>query len=92
MNELKIILNPLLHGVALDQHLKKLPEFYEYTYLITMGMFYGTIGLYCICQLLKTGLLLLYMFIRGWMFKSCFWNSLDLKFSTSNANLLLNFN
>ena len=30
-----------------------------------MGMFCGIIGLYWICQLLETEILLLYMFVRG---------------------------
>ena len=55
-------------------------------------MFCGTIGIYCICQLLKTGILLLYMFIRGLILNHTFEIRWILKFSTSNTNLLLNFN
>ena len=57
-----------------------------------MGMFCGTIGLYCICQLLKTDILFLYMFIRGLILNQISEIRLILKFSTSNTNLLLNSN
>ena len=57
-----------------------------------MVMFCVTIGLYCICQLLKTGILLLYMFIRGLIvnhISEILWLS---KFNTSNTKLLFNSN
>ena len=85
------MLSPLLHSVALEQHLKKL-KFNEYTYLITMRMFCGTIGLYYIFQLLKTGNLLLYVFFRGLILNhisEIYW---ILEFGISNTNLLLNSN
>ena len=84
----------MLHSVAPEQHLKN-SEFNEYTYLITMGRSTkspvdSTIVLYCICQLLKTGHLLLFVFIRG-LILNCiseiYW---ILKLGTSNTNLLLN--
>ena len=55
-------------------------------------MFCGTTGLYCICQLLKTRNLLLYVFIRGLVLNHIFEIYWILKFGTSNTNLLLNFN
>ena len=84
--------NPLLHSVASEQHLKKLSEFNECTYLLTMGIFSGTIGLYCIYQLLITGVLLLYVFIRGLILKDISEICWKLKSGTYNTNLLLNSN
>ena len=55
-----------------------------------MGMFCGTAGLYCICQRVKTGILLLHMFIRGLILNHVSETRWILKFSTSNTNLFLN--
>ena len=55
-------------------------------------MFCGTIGLCCICQLLKTEILLSYMFIRGLILNHVSEIRWILKFGTSNTNLLLNSN
>ena len=52
-----------------------------------MGMFCVIIGLYCISQLIKTRILLLYMFIRSLLLNpisEIHWIS---KISTSNTNL-----
>ena len=57
-----------------------------------MEIFNGIIGLFCICQLLKTGVLLLYMFIRGLILNHISEIRRILKFSTFNTNLLLNSN
>ena len=57
-----------------------------------MRMFCGIFGLYCICQLLKTVVLLLYMFIRDLNLSHISEIRWMLKFGTCNANLLLNFN
>ena len=60
--------------------------------LIAVRMFCITIGLYCICQLLKMGVLFLYMFIRSLILNhisEIHWIS---KFSTSNTKLLFNSN
>ena len=57
-----------------------------------MGMFCDTIGLCCICQLLKTEILLSYMFIRGLILNQVSEIRWILKFGTSNTNLLLNSN
>ena len=56
-----------------------------------MRMFYGIIGLYCTCQLLKTGTLLLYIFIRCLISNDISEIRWILKLSTFNTNLLLNF-
>ena len=82
----------MLHGVVSEQHFKKLPEYNEYAYLITMRMSCGTIDLYCIYQLLKTGILLQYMFIRGLILNHTSEIRWILKLSLSNTNLLLNSN
>ena len=55
-------------------------------------MFCDTTGLYCICQLLKAEILLLYMFIRGLILDQIYEMRWILKFSTSNINLLLSSN
>ena len=60
--------------------------------LIAVGMFCSTIGLYCICQLLRMGVLLLYMFIRGLILNHISEIHWILKFSTSNTKLLFNSN
>ena len=52
-------------------------------------MFCGHIVQYCICQLLRTGILLLYMFIRGIIFNHISKIRWILKLNTSNTNLLL---
>ena len=52
-------------------------------------MFCGTVCLYCICQLLKTGILLLHMFVRSLILNRISEIRCGLKFSTDNANLLL---
>ena len=61
-------------------------------HLITMRVFYGSIGFYCICQSLNTGILLLYMSIGGLVLNYTSEICWILKFGTSNTNLLLNFN
>ena len=55
-------------------------------------MFCGTIGLYCICQLLKTGILLLYIFIRGLILHYISEINWILKHISSNTNLFFNSN
>ena len=57
-----------------------------------MGMFLGTNGLYCICQLLKTGILLLHMFTRNLLLNHISETCWILKLSISNTKLLLNYN
>ena len=57
--------------------------------LIAVEMFCITIGLYCICQLLKIGVLLLYVFIRGLILNHISEICWKLKFGISNTNLLL---
>ena len=52
-------------------------------------MLSGTVGLYCICQLLKTEILLLHIFIRGLLLNHISKIRRILEFSTSNTNLLL---
>ena len=57
-----------------------------------MGRFCGTVGAYCICQLLNTKILLLHMFIRGLLLNNISEVHRILELSTYNTNLLLNFN
>ena len=57
-----------------------------------MRMFSGTVGLWHICQLLKTEILLLPMFIRGLLLNHILEIHCILEVSTSNTNLLLNSN
>ena len=56
-------------------------------HLITLGIFYGPIGLYCICQLQKTRILLMCMFIKGLTLNYISKIRWILKFCTSNTNL-----